>query len=217
MRMVSILADHPFLCSYDLCYHFPCIGNSSDCLYKLWFQTCLQLNCLTGLVWQTSAIFGVSAPSVQPFGSGPYLGPSCGFILLQIVIGIFTAIIANQPFHQRKTHLRCYLPTSYGTSLHTILTFSNMFNDSIGAINTQVIPLFARYSLSWTIPSSLGKQILLGQRLPWLWCQSWLRFPYIYVFNFGNSAIDSKWSLWSSLYWWSKCWQNSATLRSQWF
>ncbi len=65
------------------------------------------------------------------------------------------------------------------------LTFSNMFNDSVGAINAQVIPLFAKIF-----------PFLDGVLIPWktdptwtkialIMMQGWLGFPYIYVLTLG--------------------------------
>ncbi|MDG9366997.1 ABC transporter permease subunit [Streptococcus pneumoniae] len=67
----------------------------------------------------------------------------------------------------------------------TILTFSNMFNDSVGAINTQVLPILAKF-----LP------FLDGALIPWktdptwtkialIMMQGWLGFPYIYVLTLG--------------------------------
>ena len=100
---------------------------------------------------------------------------------LQIVIGIFTAIIANQPFIKGK---RILLPWAVPAFI-TILTFSNMFNDSVGAINTQVLPILAK-----VLP------FLDGALIPWktyptwtkialIMMQGWLGFPYIYVLTLG--------------------------------
>lgn len=105
---------------------------------------------------------------------------------VQIVIGIFTAIIANQPFIKGKRIFGVIFLLPWAVpAFITILTFSNMFNDSIGAINTQVIPL-------------LGKVLpfLNGHLIPWktdptwtkialIMMQGWLGFPYIYVLTFG--------------------------------
>ena len=105
---------------------------------------------------------------------------------VQIVIGIFTAIIANQPFIKGKRIFGVIFLLPWAVpAFITILTFSNMFNDSIGAINTQVIPL-------------LGKLLpfLNGHLIPWktdptwtkialLMMQGWLGFPYIYVLTLG--------------------------------
>ena len=105
---------------------------------------------------------------------------------VQIVIGIFTAIIANQPFIKGKRIFGVIFLLPWAVpAVITILTFSNMFNDSIGAINTQVIPL-------------LGKVLpfLNGHLIPWktdptwtkaalIMMQGWLGFPYIYVLTLG--------------------------------
>ncbi|MEW4354761.1 ABC transporter permease subunit [Streptococcus pneumoniae] len=105
---------------------------------------------------------------------------------VQIVIGIFTAIVANQPFIKGKRIFGVIFLLPWAVpAFITILTFSNMFNDSIGAINTQVIPL-------------LGKVLpfLNGHIIPWktdptwtkialIMMQGWLGFPYIYVLTLG--------------------------------
>ncbi|HET2815442.1 TPA: sugar ABC transporter permease [Streptococcus pneumoniae] len=123
---------------------------------------------------------------------------------LQIVIGIFTAIIANQPFIKGKRIFGVIFLLPWAVpAFITILTFSNMFNDSVGAINTQVLPILAKF-----LP------FLDGALIPWktdptwtkialIMMQGWLGFPYIYVltavaaptlisqytFNFNNFSI----------------------------
>lgn len=105
---------------------------------------------------------------------------------LQIVIGIFTAVVANQPFIKGKRifGIIFLLPWAIPAFV-TILTFSNMFNDSAGAINTQVIP-----ALAHIFP------FLKGLLIPWktdpnytkialIMMQGWLGFPYIYVLTLG--------------------------------
>lgn len=105
---------------------------------------------------------------------------------LQIVLGIFTAIIANQPFIKGKRIFGVIFLLPWAVpAFITILTFSNMFNDSVGAINTQVLPLFAK-----VLP------FLDGALIPWktdptwtkvalIMMQGWLGFPYIYVLTLG--------------------------------
>ena len=105
---------------------------------------------------------------------------------LQIVLGILTAIIANQPFVKGKRIFGVifFLPWAVPAFI-TILTFSNMFNDSVGAINAQVLPLFAKIF-----------PFLDGVLIPWktdptwtkialIMMQGWLGFPYIYVLTLG--------------------------------
>ena len=105
---------------------------------------------------------------------------------LQKVICIFNAIISNQPIIKGKRIFGVIFLLPWAVpAFITILTFSNMFNDSIGAINTQVIPL-------------LGKVLpfLNGHLIPWktdptwtkialIMMQGWLGFPYIYVLTLG--------------------------------
>ena len=105
---------------------------------------------------------------------------------LQIVIGIFTAIIANQPFIKGKRIFGVIFLLPWAVpAFITILTFSNMFNDSVGAINTQVLPILAKF-----LP------FLDGALIPWktdptwtkialIMMQGWLGFPYIYVLTLG--------------------------------
>ncbi len=88
-----------------------------------------------------------------------------------------------------------------------------MFNDSIGAINTQVILYLARYCLNNT--SSLENRSYLDQG-----CLDYdgYKFPYIYYLNFGNSAIHSKWFVWSCFILMEQMLAKfRATLRYQWF
>ena len=105
---------------------------------------------------------------------------------LQIVLGILTAIISNQPFIKGKRIFGVIFLLPWAVpAFITILTFSNMFNDSIGAINAQVIPLFAKIF-----------PFLDGVLIPWktdptwtkialIMMQGWLGFPYIYVLTLG--------------------------------
>ena len=105
---------------------------------------------------------------------------------LQIVLGILTAIIANQPFIKGKRIFGVIFLLPWAVpAFITILTFSNMFNDSIGAINAQVLPLFAKIFpfldgvlISWKTDPTWTKIALIMM-------QGWLGFPYIYVLTLG--------------------------------
>ncbi|MEJ8764672.1 sugar ABC transporter permease [Oceanobacillus sp. HCA-5259] len=105
---------------------------------------------------------------------------------LQIAVGIFTAVVLNQKFikFKRLFGIIFLLPWAVPAFI-TIMSFSNMFNDSLGAINSQVIPFI----------NSLVPFIDLGA-LPWktdpfftkiaiILVQGWLGFPYIYVLVSG--------------------------------
>ena len=98
----------------------------------------------------------------------------------------FTAIIANQPFIKGKRIFGVIFLLPWAVpAFITILTFSNMFNDSIGAINTQVIPLLSKVLpflnntlIPWKTDPTWTKVALIMM-------QGWLGFPYIYVLTLG--------------------------------
>ncbi|MGM9903496.1 ABC transporter permease [Enterococcus sp. 10A9_DIV0425] len=104
---------------------------------------------------------------------------------LQITLGVFTAVIAHQKFikFKRIFGIIFLLPWAVPAFI-TIMSFSNIFNDSVGAINTQVIPFLNHLPLidigaiSWkTDPNWTKVAIIL--------IQGWLGFPYIYVMVTG--------------------------------
>lgn len=104
---------------------------------------------------------------------------------LQITLGIFTAVIAHQKFikFKRVFGIIFLLPWAVPAFI-TIMSFSNIFNDSVGAINTQVIPFLNNIpfvdiaSVPWkTDPNWTKVAIIL--------IQGWLGFPYIYVMVTG--------------------------------
>lgn len=104
---------------------------------------------------------------------------------LAIVLGVFTAVIANQSFIKGKRFFGVIFLLPWAVpAFITIMSFSNMFNDSIGAINTQVIPLLNHLpfidigAITWkTDPFWTKVAIIL--------IQGWLGFPYIYVMTTG--------------------------------
>ncbi|NMP58422.1 carbohydrate ABC transporter permease [Enterococcus mundtii] len=104
---------------------------------------------------------------------------------LQITLGVFTAVIAHQKFIKLKRvfGIIFLLPWAVPAFI-TIMSFSNIFNDSVGAINTQVIPFLNNIpfvdiaSVPWkTDPNWTKVAIIL--------IQGWLGFPYIYVMVTG--------------------------------
>lgn len=114
---------------------------------------------------------------------------------LQIGLGILTAMIMNQPFIKFKRIFGVVLLLPWAVpAFITILTFSNMFNPSAGAINTQVIPFinslipfFEIPSLSWKTDPFWTKAALIG-------IQGWLGFPYIYVLTTSIlQSIPGEW------------------------
>lgn len=106
----------------------------------------------------------------------------------QIVVGILTAIIANQPFIKGKRIFGVIFLLPWAVpAFVTILTFSNMFNDSVGAINTQVLPFLSKF-----LPFIDNDNFLIPWKTDPFWTkvalimmQTWLGFPYIYVLTLG--------------------------------
>ena len=99
--------------------------------------------------------------------------------------GILTAVVAHQKFikFKRIFGIIFLLPWAVPAFI-TIMSFSNIFNDSVGAINTQVIPFINQLpfvdisAISWkTDPNWTKVAIIL--------VQGWLGFPYIYVMVTG--------------------------------
>lgn len=104
---------------------------------------------------------------------------------LQIALGILTAVIANQKNVKGKAFFRIIFLLPWAVpAFISILSFSNMFNDSLGAINTQVIPLLNHLpfvdisAIPWKTDPFWTKVALIT-------IQSWLGFPYIFVMVTG--------------------------------
>lgn len=113
---------------------------------------------------------------------------------LQLVIGIFTAVVLNQPFIKGKRIFGVILLLPWAVpAFITIMSFSNMFNDSVGAINSQVIPFFNNLpfldipAISWKTNPFWTKTAIIA-------IQGWLGFPYIYVLVSGIlQSIPDDW------------------------
>ncbi|MGR3187917.1 maltodextrin ABC transporter permease MdxF [Bacillus subtilis] len=104
---------------------------------------------------------------------------------LQIILGIVTALFVNQDFIKGKRIFRMIFLFPWAVpAFITIMSFSNMFNDSIGAVNAQVIPLFNHLpfvelpAIAWKTDPFWTKTVLIM-------IQTWLGFPYIYVMVTG--------------------------------
>lgn len=101
---------------------------------------------------------------------------------LQIVLGVFTAVIANQPFIKGKRFFGVIFLLPWAVpAFITIMSFSNMFNDSIGAINTQVIPFLNNFIPFVDIGRIAWKTDPFWTKVAIVMIQGWLGFPYIYV------------------------------------
>lgn len=100
---------------------------------------------------------------------------------LQIALGVLTAVVCHQKFIRCKRifGIIFLLPWAVPAFI-TILTFSNMFNDSIGAINTQIIPLLNNIPFV-NIGAIAWKTNPFWTKTAIIMIQGWLGFPYIYV------------------------------------
>ncbi|BET53569.1 maltodextrin ABC transporter permease MdxF [Bacillus subtilis] len=104
---------------------------------------------------------------------------------LQITLGIVTALFVNQDFIKGKRIFRMIFLFPWAVpAFITIMSFSNMFNDSIGAVNAQVIPLFNHLPFV-ELPAIAWKTDPFWTKTALIMIQTWLGFPYIYVMVTG--------------------------------
>ncbi|MGQ5177656.1 maltodextrin ABC transporter permease MdxF [Bacillus halotolerans] len=104
---------------------------------------------------------------------------------LQIILGILTALFVNQDFIKGKRIYRMIFLFPWAVpAFITIMSFSNMFNDSIGAMNAQVIPLLNHLPFV-ELPAIAWKTDPFWTKTALIMIQTWLGFPYIYVMVTG--------------------------------
>lgn len=114
---------------------------------------------------------------------------------LQLIIGVFTALVLNQPHirFNRFFGVIMLLPWAVPAFI-TILTFSNIFNPSVGAINTQVIPFFNQIIPFLEIPAISWKTDPFWTKIAIIMIQGWVGYPYIYVLTSGIlQSIPNDW------------------------
>jgi arabinogalactan oligomer/maltooligosaccharide transport system permease protein len=104
---------------------------------------------------------------------------------LQIILGIVTALFVNQDFIKGKRIYRLIFLFPWAVpAFITIMSFSNMFNDSVGAMNAQVIPLLNHLPFV-ELPAIAWKTDPFWTKTALIMIQTWLGFPYIYVMVTG--------------------------------
>ena len=104
---------------------------------------------------------------------------------LQITLGVLTAVVANQQFIKGKRLFGVIFLLPWAVpAFITIMSFSNIFNDSIGAINTQVILLLNHLPFV-DISAVAWKTDPFWTKVAIIMIQGWLGFPYIYVMTTG--------------------------------
>lgn len=105
---------------------------------------------------------------------------------LQIVIGIATAIIANQSFVKCRRIFGVIFLLPWGVpAFISIMSFGNFFNDSIGAMNVQVLPFLEKFVPFADFGIIPWKTDPFWTKVAVIMVQGWLGFPYIYILVSG--------------------------------
>ena len=114
---------------------------------------------------------------------------------LQVGLGIFLAILMNQPFIKFRRFFGVILLLPWAVpAFISILTFSNMFNPSAGAINSQVIQFINNFIPFLEIPALAWKTDPFWTKVALISIQGWLGFPYIYVLTTSIlQSIPGEW------------------------
>ncbi|MGG2064641.1 MULTISPECIES: carbohydrate ABC transporter permease [unclassified Bacillus (in: firmicutes)] len=98
---------------------------------------------------------------------------------LQVALGIFLAILVNQPSIKGKAVIRTIFILPWAVpAFVSILVFAGMFNESFGAINNQVLALFGIENIAWMTDPFWSKIALI-------FIQTWLGFPFIFAMTTG--------------------------------
>src|SRR5699024_6609137 len=80
---------------------------------------------------------------------------------LQVGIGIFMAVIVNQPRLRFKRFFRTILVLPWAVpGFVTILIFAGLFNDSFGVINNDILAFFGLEPIPWMTNESWSKLVL---------------------------------------------------------
>lgn len=105
---------------------------------------------------------------------------------LTIVMGILTAVVINQKEVKLKKLWRTvYILPWAIPAFVSVLMFSVFFNDSFGAMNTQVIPFLDKLLPFLRLSTLPWKSQVFYCRLALILVQGWLGFPYIMVMTTG--------------------------------
>ncbi|WP_445683659.1 ABC transporter permease subunit [Sporosarcina sp. FSL K6-3457] len=107
----------------------------------------------------------------------------------QIVLGLFLAILANDPRVKFKKLIRTILILPWAVpGFVSILIFAAMFNDQFGTINRDIIiPLFGGDGVPWLTDPFYTKILLIM-------IQTWLAYPFLFaLFSGVLQSISSEW------------------------
>ncbi|WAA13046.1 sugar ABC transporter permease [Fervidibacillus halotolerans] len=104
---------------------------------------------------------------------------------LQIALGLFLALLVNDPRIKGKRIIRTILILPWAVpAFVTILIFSAMFNDQFGAINKDILSIFG-LSFPWLTDPFYTKIALIM-------IQTWLGFPFVFALFTGVLQSISK-------------------------
>ncbi|MBM7579776.1 carbohydrate ABC transporter permease [Jeotgalibacillus terrae] len=104
---------------------------------------------------------------------------------LQIALGLFLALLVNDPRIKFKRLIRTILILPWAVpAFVTILVFAAMFNDRFGAINTDVLAMFD-LAIPWL-------QDPFWTRIALIMIQTWLGFPFVFALFTGILQSISK-------------------------
>ncbi|HFU3958043.1 TPA: ABC transporter permease subunit, partial [Streptococcus suis] len=105
---------------------------------------------------------------------------------LQIIIGVLIAIVYNQPNIKFKRIFGVIFLLPWAVpGFVSIMSFSNFFNDSIGAMNMQVLPFIEKILPFIDFGLIPWKTDPFWTKVAIIMIQGWLGFPYIYVLTSG--------------------------------
>ncbi|WAA11295.1 sugar ABC transporter permease [Fervidibacillus albus] len=104
---------------------------------------------------------------------------------LQIALGLFLALLVNDPRIKGKKMIRTILILPWAVpAFVTILIFAAMFNDQFGAINKDILSVFG-LSIPWLTDPFYTKIALIM-------IQTWLGFPFVFALFTGVLQSISK-------------------------
>ncbi|SDC32818.1 arabinogalactan oligomer / maltooligosaccharide transport system permease protein [Terribacillus halophilus] len=98
---------------------------------------------------------------------------------LQVALGIFLAVVANQKEIRFKKLFRTILVLPWAVpGFVTILIFAGLFNDSFGAVNNDILAALGIDAIPWLTDPNWSRFALIMM-------QGWLGFPYIFLVTTG--------------------------------
>lgn len=106
---------------------------------------------------------------------------------LQIALGLFLALLVNDPRIKFKKFIRTFLILPWAVpAFVTILIFAAMFNDKFGAINREILSVF-NIVIPWL-------QDPFWTKIALIMIQTWLGFPFVFALFTGIlQSVSKEW------------------------